>query len=236
MLDETRAEILEHANAELPRECCGLIINDHGKERYFPCRNIAENQKDFIMHPEDYSSAEDIGQILAVVHSHPQIGPQPSQADKVACERSGLPWHIVAVPVGNWATIQPTGYKAPILGREFSHGILDCYSLVRDWFKEEMKVDLPDFDRTEEWWTKGGNLYMENFGKAGFTRLKEGETIDRGDVILMQIASPVVNHSAIYIGNGKIIHHLTRRLSCRDVYGGYWQKNTRTVVRYRGTA
>lgn len=234
MLDETRAKIIEHANAEFPKECCGLIINDRGNERYFPCRNIAQNQLDFIMEPEDYARAEDEGSILAVVHSHPKIGPNPSQADRVACEASGLPWHIVAVPIGNWATIYPTGYKAPLLGREFSHGILDCYSLVQDWYRQEMNIALPNFERSEEWWEKGENLYMDNFEKAGCTPLRDGETLQRGDIILMQIGSRVVNHSAIYLGNDQIIHHLMKRLSCRDIYGGFWRKNTRLLVRYRG--
>jgi cell wall-associated NlpC family hydrolase len=53
-----------------------------------------------------------------------------------------------------------------------------------------------------------------------------------GDCFLMQVASPVPNHAAVYLGDGLILHHLQGRLSSRDVYGGYWQKVTTHVLRY----
>ena len=48
----------------------------------------------------------------------------------------------------------------------------------------------------------------------------------------MQVASPVPNHAAVYLGDGLILHHLQGRLSSRDVYGGYWQKITTHILRY----
>jgi hypothetical protein len=51
-----------------------------------------------------------------------------------------------------------------------------------------------------------------------------------GDCFLMQVASPVPNHAAVYLGDGLILHHLQGRLSSRDVYGGYWQKVTTHIL------
>lgn len=230
--DSVKTDALAHALREYPRESCGLVIKADDQARYLPCRNTAESSKQFIMDPMDYVRAEATGRVLAVVHSHPDIGPRPSQADMVACELSGLPWFIVSVPGGSWDSIRPDGYRAPLVGREFSHGILDCYSLIRDWFFEERGIVLPDFDRSEEWWKKGGDLYLENFRKAGFE--SHVGPLERGDGILMQVGAKVTNHAAVYIGNGKILHHLQNRLSTRDVFGGYWQRCTRLVVRYKG--
>lgn len=232
MTEDTKTVILEHALRDAPREACGLVVNVSGKERYFPCRNIAENQSDFILDPEDFMRAEDAGEVMAVVHSHPHTAAEPSQADRVSCEASGLPWHIVAVPSGVWETIYPVGYRAPLLGREFSHANLDCYALVKDWFFEAKGIRIMDFERSESWWTKGGDLLLENFEKAGF--VKTDEPLEVGDVIFMQIGSPVANHAAVYIGDDLMIHHASNRLSCREVYGGWFKKITRLVVRYRG--
>lgn len=239
MNDETKAEFRAHAEEEFPRECCGLVLVFKGRERYVRCRNIAtEQEKQFIMSPEDYAGADEYGEIVAVCHSHPNELPKPSQADKVACEASGLAWHIVhvSIPEGgetpmatDIVTVEPSGYEAPLVGRVFSHGILDCYALVRDYYKREMDIELPDFERRDEWWKRGDTLYEDNFRACGFESITG--PIQPGDAILMQIRSPTPNHAAIYIGDGKILHHFYGRLSSRDIYGGYWQETTRYILR-----
>jgi proteasome lid subunit RPN8/RPN11 len=230
---ETKALIIEHAKKEFPRECCGLLLNISGYEVYFPCKNIAKNQIDFILDPADYARAEDAGEVIAVVHSHCNISPKPSQADLVSCERSKLPWHIVSIPNETWHSFHPNGYKAPLIGREFSHGVNDCYSLIRDFYKENLGIELPDFDRSEKWWDSGEDLYFENFKKAGFEITDELKT---NDVILIQLKSPVINHGAVYLGNDVIIHHVMNRLSYRETYSGFWKKCTRFILRYKGLA
>jgi cell wall-associated NlpC family hydrolase len=55
-------------------------------------------------------------------------------------------------------------------------------------------------------------------------------------VVLMQVKSKVANHGAVYLGDDKLLHHLHGRLSCHDVYGGYWARHTLAVVRHRSLA
>jgi len=224
-----------HTRQEFPREACGLIAIVKGKERYFPCRNIAEQGRDhFIIDAEDYAMAEDQGEVVAVFHSHPNASANPSEADRVACESSGLKWFILGWPSGVWKSIAPSGYVAPLVGREFFHGILDCYTLIRDWYRRERDITLPDFMREDEWWQRGQNLYVDNFATAGFQR-HDGEPAV-GDVLLMQVCANVPNHAAIYLGDDRILHHLYGRLSSREGYGGYYKKHTTHVLRYVGNA
>lgn len=242
MNDELRQEIYDHAIAQFPREACGLVVDN---ERYSPCRNIARTANEhFVLHPADYAAAEDSGKITCVVHSHPNMPAEPSQGDMVACERGGLPWLIVAVwkqpedavphVVGDYA-FEPTGYEAPLLGRQFFFGVLDCYTLVQDWYKREQMIDLPHFERRDEFWKNNASqidLYAQ-YGDAGFAEVPAGEPLRVGDVILMQIRAPFANHAGVYVGNGKMLHHLSRKLSTLEVYPrSYWQDVTRRIVRY----
>ena len=81
---------LAHAAREFPREACGLLVIHKGRETYVPCRNIGVGTDQFVIHPEDYVCADQLGEIVGVFHSHPNLSPEPSQADRVASKR-GLP-------------------------------------------------------------------------------------------------------------------------------------------------
>lgn len=246
LTDDLRAALHAAAQACYPRECCGLVIRRPGvaAAEYWPCRNTlaAELAQDrFVLAPEDYAAAEDAGEVLAVVHSHPNASANPSSADRVCCEHSGLPWLIVGWPSGVVVQLLPEGWEAPLVGREFAFGVLDCYTLIQDYFRRELGLELPDFEREDGFWERrqdaqgvfqpGEELYLNGFEAAGFVPV-DGEP-RRHDVILMQVASDVVNHGAVYLGDGTILHHIYGRLSCRDPYGGTWQRHTRLVVRHR---
>ena len=239
MQPETIEAIKAHAVKSYPKESCGLVAVVKGRERYFPCENKAETPDDhFVLSGEDYAHIEDQGEIIALAHSHPGLPARPSQADRVQCESSGLPWYIVSVMIPDGKeepeavdvySFAPEGYEASYSGRQFHHGVLDCYSLIRDFYKREFDVELSDFDRSYEWWNKGQDLYFDNFRKEGFEIITDEPKY--GDVILMQLRADVANHGAIYLGDGLILHHVANRLSSRDIYGGYWVENTRAIIR-----
>lgn len=241
MHQSTLQAIQAHAVAEYPRESCGLIVDTAVGETYIPCRNTAETPSEHFRLPaEDYADAEDHGEILAVVHSHPNVAATASDADRVMCEASGVAWHIVSVgqvdgeepQCCDLQTIHPCGYRAPLVGRQFAHGILDCYTLVRDFYALKLGVLLSEYDREDNWWEKGQELYsMDRLRAEGFYPIPDAPR--RGDMILMQIRSPVPNHAGIYLGDGQMLHHMADRISERVPYGGMWAERTSYIVRHR---
>ena len=225
-----KAEILKHAKAEAPRECCGLVAVVKGRRKYFPCQNIAETPDEhFVL--SGWNEVEDQGEVVAIVHSHPITNPQPSTADRVACEKSELPWFIVNPNTEAWGYCEPEGFELPYVGREFSFGVVDCYTLVRDWYAREYGIQLRDYHRQDKFWDRGENLYMDNFAAEGFRKIPV-EDVQPGDLILMNLVSPLPNHAAIYMGDQQVLHHVQGRLSSRDLYGGYYGKSTACALRH----
>lgn len=231
-------QVLAHANAEYPREACGVLVRvrPSGELVYVPCANVAPQgaqQDAFEISPRDWSTAEDLGVVEAVVHSHPDASAAASDSDRRACGRSKLAWYIVAVPGGAWQRIEPAAL--PLVGREFCHGKVDCYTLIQDYYEQTLGIQLPDHARVDEWWMHGQNLYLDHFEAAGFVSVGNGVTADikEHDGLLMRVASPVSNHGGVYIGDQAMLHHLYGRLSERTVWGGYWQRHCTHVLRHR---
>lgn len=231
MNEQNRLKFKEYAKAHSPNESCAVLYIDQGVEEILLCKNIAiDKKRNFIIDPLDYEVAESKGQVVAIIHSH-MGAPIPSQIDLVSCETTNLPWFIYSVNLDSWHEFKPSGYKAPLVGRQFHFGVLDCFTLVRDYYKEELGIFLPDFERTNESIFKKESLYEKHFESYGFKRV---EDLQKNDVILMQIGYKNPSHAAIYLGDSLMLHHLRNKLSSRDVYGGFWAKNTRFFCRYFG--
>jgi proteasome lid subunit RPN8/RPN11 len=228
-----KKEALAHAKSESPKESVGLLINIRGKEKYIACRNLAiTDHQCFILDPEDYVRASNLGDIVACIHSHPNTLPSPSEADKVSCEKSGLVWYIVNPETEDWSYLEPTGYKPPLLGRHWVWGVTDCWSLVRDWYKEEKNIELRDWERplTPEEFLKNP-MFESCAWRTGFRKLRSDENLETGDVLAMSILGEGLNHVGIFI-DGDVLHHLTDRLSCIEPYSEWLLKCTGGRYRY----
>jgi cell wall-associated NlpC family hydrolase len=227
-----------HALALYPEEACG-IITPGGFE---PVPNLAETRSgpgaQFVMPAETA-----LGDILAILHSHPDGPAHPSAADMQGQIDSAVPWGIaVTLPdfvseVVFWGPGVPI---PPLIGREFRHGPSgtdgkgDCYALVKDWFQLERGIALPEVPRDDMWWEGGKNLYLDLFEPLGFRCIGLDE-VRPGDGFLIAIRSPVPNHAGIVLDHGLMLHHLPTRLSKTEPVGN-WVKLAHCWLRHEGPA
>lgn len=233
--------IIAHAVADYPREACGVIV---GKE-YIPCTNIASDNAQFEICPIDLVGASKEGAIKAYVHSHPDGSTAPSMPDRVQMNLHSKPWVIT-----NGIDVEmhkPDGYQAPLLGREYHHGLMDCYTLVKDYYQRELDITLSDYERSDVWWESADSepLYLDNFKAEGFV---EVDNIQKHDLILCRLGrTEHVNHALVFIGDGKlksertddvigdslVLHHPYNRESLREIYGEQWQRRAAVVIRHK---
>ena len=230
-----------HALAEYPRESCGVVV---GKE-YIPCKNISPDNAQFEIFPVDLVGASSEGEIKAYVHSHPDGSCEPSMPDKVQMNLHGKPWIITNGT--DVALHKPNDYKAPLLGREYHHGLLDCFTIVKDYYQRELNININDYPRADTWWESAESkpLYLDNFKAEGFV---EVDNVQKHDVILVRLGrTEHVNHALIFIGDGAlkseetervignelILHHPYNRQSIREIYGEAWQRRAAIIVRHK---
>jgi len=215
-----------------PMEGCGVIAAG----RFIPVDNTATEHDTFVMDMRRFCEIDSKTRVEAVVHSHVYVAPRPSDGDRAMCEKTGLPWLIVSWPEEIFTVIEPCGWKAPVVGRQWAWGSHDCLGCIRDGFLEQTGIELPDFPREWLWWAKGGNDIEEQFAGAGFVRLAQDVLPRHCDVFGMQIAAPVVNHLGLFLEPDLMLHQMMGRPSVREVYGGYYRKATVLHLRHRELA
>jgi proteasome lid subunit RPN8/RPN11 len=234
-LEETKNFIRWDAARHYPNEACGLILAMGKKQQMMSCNNVAEDKRhDFLLDPAEFRWAEENSdEILMSYHTHCDESPTPSFADKWYAERNGLPALILSWPANTWEWYIPDGWKPELIGRPFVYGIMDCWVLWRDYYRDKLNIELPQFLYKPDWPQTGGDLFMENFAKNGFVRVDD---LQEHDVLLMQLSAPVVNHCAVYLGDGLILHHPPGHLSGTHPYvadRGYYSQNTRMTIRHK---
>jgi [CysO sulfur-carrier protein]-S-L-cysteine hydrolase len=80
-------EIVAHARAEAPNECCGMVASENGRAvEVFRAVNAAASPLRYEIEPRDQyrieMAIEDAGRDLgAIYHSHTRSEPYPSQTD-----------------------------------------------------------------------------------------------------------------------------------------------------------
>lgn len=229
----------EFGEAQYPNEACGLVVKVGKKSLPVVCRNRAEDPRNnFVMDIHDYAAAADQGEIIGVWHTHVECPNSPSDADLVGCENSGLPWYITSIHKSEDGfisdgpiVVNPSGFELPYLERPYVFGVLDCWSLVRDYYRREFGITLGDYPRIEKFWEQGHDFFGQNWKNEGMVKLIDREPIP-GDLFILQTGHANPNHIAIYIGDDMILHHCHGRLSRRDIYAGYWHKHTMLHLRH----
>lgn len=236
-------DIHRHAMQDFPNESCGLIVKVGRKSQVVRCKNVADDpRRFFVMDADDQQRAEEMGEVIAVWHTHPNGRPVPSEADRAGCTATELPWFITAIwkegedfrMSDTTVTLPDPDFKMPYLGRPYVFGVFDCYSLVTDYMEGEFGIvmDKKLHSRIPKWWEKGINFFGDEYDALGFNRLIDQEP-QPGDLFLMQIGATVPNHIAVYLGDDMILHHCHDRLSSRAVYGGFWDKHTTHHLRHK---
>lgn len=210
----------EHSQSVYPNESVGIVVDG----KYIPVDNTHEDPLNhFKIHPDILVEYHD--KIEAVIHSHDltRHPAGPSKADMISQKQWNIPFGIQLINAAGPGNIIWFGDQLPIPeleGRPYIFGVYDCYSVLRDYYKMELGVDMPNFNRNEDFFLNGDDLYMDNAEDTGFVQVDIND-IQKNDIILICIRSKMPNHGLIYLGGDSALHHLPYKTSMIDSVSKY---------------
>ena len=231
-----------HVLKQYPNEACAFVVDG----AIFPVKNLAkEPAKHFKVSSLDRLKAHKKGEVQAFLHSHPykleefndEWNPAwMSFADMKSWIADNIPWGIVATDGEGlsqmiWYDDSMEAIE-PFEGREFVWGKNDCWTVMRDYYRVKLGIQLMNFPRGAGWWEEQGvNLYVENFKPGGFVEVDLAD-IRVNDILLMRYHNDVIVHGALVTDTNQILHHCMNRLSGYDTLAK-WHRQVEKVIRYK---
>jgi len=208
-------------------ELCGFVMEGGSVVQ---CVNVAaDTTNQFEICPFEYCKWEAKG-IKGVWHTHLELDAF-SPLDQQVMATDTLPWAVYCLRTDKFHQCDPTS-TAPFVGRPFCYGIYDCYSLITDKL-EELGVQLPAWPRGRygEWNTPDFNPF--DLQAAGVGKEVTNGVYSEGDILLMNLGDHPghTDHVGVFVSDRTFLHHPSERPSRIDVYGSWWKRKTRLVLR-----
>ena len=109
MNEYCKKQAIAHAKEEQPNESCGLFLKTEKGYEYFRCENVAHEfeTNTFVINPFDYADGEDKGEVVGIVHSHPNNVLQFSEPDISSCDAIQVPFYLVCPDLDKMIVITP---------------------------------------------------------------------------------------------------------------------------------
>lgn len=123
---------------------------------------------------------------------------------------------------------------AEFMGVNYEAGIHDCFTVAHKVYTELYEIPITNYARPTGWEDYPSFDFFNRLYKTEGFECPTNNVMDlrEGDVLFMSVASPDINHCAIYIGQNLILHHLKDHRSAIDSYTYAWRNRVRIVARH----
>lgn len=217
-----------------PEEACAIVKDG----KVIIVTNIANNkegsfeisQEDIIKYKPD-----------AILHSHTYSIKDkiaidkrtPSFADMKTQVAMGIPWGISETEGDNVSSILwfPQSRDKELLGRRFIFYVDDCYTLLRDYYHQELGIELPYYPKDFDYTDIQDGCYYNDIKSYGFYEVPLAD-IKKHDILVLSCKKQY-DHSAIYIGDNKALNHFWTGLS-HEITLGKLSSWITTAIRWEG--
>lgn len=197
-----------------------------------------------MLDPLDYLKYSDNGKIIGFYHSHP-VGNDFSQLDKHNSSAHNLPLVLYHIPSDNFKIFDNDISKNQYIGRPFVFNSMSCFSFIRDFYREEFSINIPNFHESgipylnksidKAKIRKSMDIISDIFDNLSKYDFEEAiEPLKYGDIICIHSSGLVFPiHFLIYIDNNEILHHKYNSYSTVEQYGSEYKSKVYKIFRHR---
>lgn len=232
-------DIRNHAEGFPNEEVCGFVVFNGKNLEIIEGVNTSDNKAHtFSISPKSFVRASFSGEIVAYYHSHVSEIESFSELDKINAKSHKLTAILYHLPTDSFKEYSAESVIPSYTGREFQIGVADCVSLVRDYYKKELNVNLLDYFRDNNWAEATPNIFDEKYPENNLTLVKHEnikiEDCKLHDIVLFQfrdISAP--SHAAIYLGNSFILHHPRNKYSVIERFSESFIRRAVRILRHK---
>jgi proteasome lid subunit RPN8/RPN11 len=255
--DYIKKQIRTHAQENSEQECCGFVFEKEALQ----CYNRSENPSaHFSISPRDYLQASRKGEIRGVYHSHIGNNKEFSMEDKQMSHGHNVPYFLYHLPTDNFLCYDPKKEKVVDIDKKFELGKRDCYTLVKDYYKDLGVEVSGNNDLGTDWLERNPDLIenlfdLNKMDTETLEALKDKDDdltglpisriewcdcpscglklLKKHDVLVFELikgAGPC--HVGVYIGEGMMYHHPRKRFPTTEKLSGLIRKKIFKIYRY----
>jgi proteasome lid subunit RPN8/RPN11 len=256
---DVKRSIASHAKEDPNNEVCGVIADGKVIRCRNAIGSLSEAElgqikardnysPDFILDAADWLKVQaNNTEIQAVYHSHhlESHAEELSGADIQQSKLLKTPYIMYHTLYDSWDLYSPHfPHPYPLklnraanpksidfyLQRPWKYDRSDCYSLVWDYYRGVLGIDIGEVPRDKDprrMITKDWDRYRQELPDRGFVHLRGAAILQDHDVVLMKVNS---KHNPEHIGviidaqKSLMLHHPgDPKLSLREIYGGFWR-------------
>ena len=122
-----------------------------------------------------------------------------------------------------------------LIGKRFNLSKQDCFKLVQDFFFDNYGIEIKNYARPSDWDSNELDIIGYAHEREGFFKVQDWTltNLRPGDVLCMAVGTSIPNHYAVYVGDGKFVHHLVNSLSSEEELRPFWRRSTCYVLRHK---
>jgi proteasome lid subunit RPN8/RPN11 len=222
---QIRADIVRFSKLNIDIEYCGIVRRIKGELIAELCPNSHEDaESNFRIDSKFFKKYLKDESLYAIWHTHYKESSESllSSRDMSACKSLGVPYILYHKKFKEWDFYDPKCYEDPYplffepnynkleyyKNFKFAVDRLDCYELVRVFFKGYLGIEIKDYPRPESLKRieiSGWDVFSKELPKRGFIEVYRQQP-KKYDVVLMRSNKGTSSHVGVMVGDREILH------------------------------